>query len=323
MKIWILVAICAFVSNTQAQSSPPDWYLKEISSEIGIWITDNSKYSSDQEQSDQYAIDWKLGSDKVTLTGRLYGLKGGKEIGTFWTFRKYWDGENSSAYLEQVSLNGTRGIGPYTKTGDFTNELKQVFTNPDGTSRTVGHRTTYLSNFCHVGSSYIIDERGNWIPDRSYTWIKESMNLDEKPLLHLEYMVGKWQAAPADSSFRSVITYRYSQNKNLLLSTNQLFDREGNELGSYEGAYYAQNGELGYYLTGPDGEYHVGEFQPNDNQIVHMAQISPGDKVKTYKSIMEFKLGKLYYHSKYSNSEIVPEHVPLNNPLIYLRLDKE
>lgn len=323
IKIWTLIFLCAHVSSAQAQSTIPEWYLKEISSEVGVWIADNSKYIGENEPSDQYAIEWRMGSDNASLTGRLYGLKEGKEIGSFWTFRKYWDKNKSCAYLEQIALDGTKGVGPFVKTGDFTNELRQVFTSPDGTSKLVGHRTTYLSNFCHVGSSFSIDDNGKWIPDRSYTWIKQSMNLDEKPLLHLEYMVGKWQASPSDSSFRSVMTYRFSENGNLLLATNQLFDKTGKELGTYEGAYYAQDGQLGYYLSGPQGEVHIGQFEPKTNQVVHMAQISPGDRVKTYKSIMEFKLGKLYYHANYSNSEIVPEHVPLNNPLIYLRLDNE
>jgi hypothetical protein len=323
MKVWFLTLLLVSGLNVQGQAIP-EWFLKEIASEIGIWVADNSKYVSEDEPSEHYAIEWEITSTKTELVGRLFGMKNGKELGTFWRFRKYWDHTRQVAILEQVATDGTKGSGPFSVTSEHTNELIQTFTDGSGNSWKIGHRTIHLSAFRHVGSSYSIDDQGNWTLDRSYTWTKQSPSFDDKPLKSLEYMIGSWHAIPADSSFSSIITYQFSEGKDLILTKNQLFDRKGNEIGTYEGAYYAHDGQLGFYVTSPSGEVQIGQFEANPDQVVHRAVVSPGDRVKSYKSIMEFKLGKLYYHANYSSSTgTIPEHVPLNNPLIYLRLNKE
>jgi hypothetical protein len=39
---------------------------------------------------DAYGITWEWGLNKKSPVDRLYGLRDGKEVGTFWEFREFW-----------------------------------------------------------------------------------------------------------------------------------------------------------------------------------------------------------------------------------------
>jgi len=53
----------------------------------------------------------------------------------------------------------------------------------------------------------------------------------------LSFLVGKWKAIAEDSSFISILEYKFSPEGRLLLATNQLNGIDGKNFGVYEGAY--------------------------------------------------------------------------------------
>jgi hypothetical protein len=80
---------------------------------IGTWIADNSAFKDANDTTDAYGIDWSWGLGRKSLIGRLYGIKDGKEIGTFWEFREFWDPGQGQVMATQFGGNGTYGVGPH------------------------------------------------------------------------------------------------------------------------------------------------------------------------------------------------------------------
>jgi hypothetical protein len=139
----------------------------------GTWITDNAEFKSDQEPFDAYAIDWRPGIDGKSLTGRLYGLTGGREAGTFWEFREFWHPGDQQLITTQFGMGGTYGAGPHTIRGDGTSEMLQTFYSPAaGTVTRIGHRSE-LRGTEHVTRSFDVQPDGGWVPRRVYTWHKQ------------------------------------------------------------------------------------------------------------------------------------------------------
>ena len=161
---------------TQAQDGIPTEYLDELKKEVGTWVTDNSRYHNDQEPSDQYGINWEWGMGKKSIKGRLFGMKDGEELGTFWEFRKYWDPVQQKVIVMQFGGDGTVGIGPLDPlSAEGVPELTQVFTAPNGVSYNTGHETVWKNDFTHVTISYDWnEERNKWVERRSYTWTKQA-----------------------------------------------------------------------------------------------------------------------------------------------------
>ncbi len=173
-KALTLLLLLFAVSNIFSQeNSIPDSFLQEIESEIGIWIGDNSKYKSDQEPFEAYAIEWSWGINKKSLVGKLYGIQDGVNSNPFWEFRKYWDAEKKAPIVMQFGADGTVGIGASTKINENESELLQIFTSPNGSQNKIGHKTKIIDSLSHTGSSYLVNEQGEWTENRSYLWVKE------------------------------------------------------------------------------------------------------------------------------------------------------
>ncbi len=148
----------------------PAWAKAEMQRMVGTWLADNSAYQSTDEPIDAYGMEWQWGIGEQSLTGRLYGLRDGAEIGTFWEFRQFWHPGENQLLLYQFGANGTVGWGPLRQTAEKENEMIQTFVGPDGHSSQVGHRTVFTSADEHVGSSFTVDADGTWTENRSYTW---------------------------------------------------------------------------------------------------------------------------------------------------------
>ena len=140
---------------------------------------------------------------------------------------------------------------------------------------------------------------------------------DKGGLSQIEFILGKWKATASDSSFSSVLEYQYSPNKKMILATNYLYNKEGNLFATYEGAYLFEVDHLAYFIAGPGGETHRGRAEVKNQQLTHWAKMFPGKGVKSYKSEMQLKEGRLFYYANYSDKEDYPDKIDYTNPLIY------
>jgi hypothetical protein len=176
MKKLLFISIC-FVLNHFAHAQTkaiPAQYLADIENQAGLWIADNSEFQNANEPADKYAIEWKLSPIGNSIVGRLYGLKNQEEIGNYWDFIKYWDPEKGKVVVLQIGPDGTIGRGELKYLDKNVSELIQVFTNPDGISYKVGHRSHFPTNDMEIGSSFNISNSGEWLAQRTYTWIRQN-----------------------------------------------------------------------------------------------------------------------------------------------------
>jgi hypothetical protein len=172
--LWLL-AVPAFAEDKAEPISPPQWYLDDIrnlAADGGRWIADNSAYMNEQEPYEAYGVEWVSGFDGATMSGRLFGVKDGKETVNFWEFRQYWRPDIKQAVVEQFGWGGAVGIGTLAADGEGTTS-DQTFYNSDGSATRTGHKSSYPDNNTHVTDSFDIVD-GKWNPRRSYTWIRKA-----------------------------------------------------------------------------------------------------------------------------------------------------
>jgi len=160
----------AAVENGQA---PPDWVAQSMAARVGVWIADNSLHRSEAEPWEAYGIEWTWGLGQRSLIGRLYGIRDGKDVATFWQFREYWHPGEKQLVALQFGADGTVGIGPHIRKADGSDEILQVFYAPDGSASRIGHRST-LRGDEQVSQSFDVSEDGTWAPRRSYVWRKQA-----------------------------------------------------------------------------------------------------------------------------------------------------
>ncbi|MEZ5896037.1 MAG: hypothetical protein R3C51_06490 [Parvularculaceae bacterium] len=174
--IFTLIALIAGSAAAEESAKPPQWFLDEISAmtaDGGRWIADNKVYKNDNETFDAYGIEWVSGFNGATMTGRLFGIRDGKETSNFWEFRQYWHPGRKQGVLEQFGWGGVVGIGVLTSGEDGETITDQEFFSVDGSLKRVGHISRFTDANTHEGGSYdIID--GDWIADRQYVWKRQS-----------------------------------------------------------------------------------------------------------------------------------------------------
>ncbi len=149
----------------------------------------------------------------------------------------------------------------------------------------------------------------------SFTDINGQSTID-----NLSFVEGKWKATSADSSFSSILEYSYSPEKLLFMTTNHLYDNNGNLFLIYEGVYLQDESQLIYIVSGPKGELHKGSATFENGKLVHLAKVYPGTEIKSYKSEINTKDGKLYYYANYSNETEFPKDLDYSAPLVYERI---
>lgn len=163
-------------ATTAWGGAAPTWYtehLQRLVADGGLWVTDNGNYLSEQEPYTAYALHWQSGVGDHTAVGRLYGIRDGQEGATIWQFRLYWHPGQDQALLQQFGAGGALLSGPLTLEEDGRERLLQTFWAPDGRSWEVGHLTEWTSPDEHIGSSYQVDEAGQWTEQRRYVWVRQ------------------------------------------------------------------------------------------------------------------------------------------------------
>lgn len=178
MKILTIVVILvlgatnvALGEDTDPPGAAPRWFIEEIetlTAGSGHWIADNSEYKSEQEPFDAYGTEWTASFDGTTMTGRLFGVKDGKESANFWEFRQYWHPGRREAVVEQFGWGGTVGVGTTWPDGDVT-KSDQTFFAPDGSTSRTGHVSGFPDRNTHQTDSFDI-ANDVWTARRSYTW---------------------------------------------------------------------------------------------------------------------------------------------------------
>lgn len=180
MKIRLLPAVIAMtgvlITPGVAQEAgglpaPPDWFLAEIAmltAGSGRWITDNARYLSDDEPYEQYGVEWQASFAGTSLSGRLFGLIGGRETPDFWEFRSYWHPGRGVVVVEQFGNGAALGVGTSWADGEVV-VSDQEFWFPNGTINRTGHRSHFPDEATHVTESFDIVD-GEWRPRRQYVW---------------------------------------------------------------------------------------------------------------------------------------------------------
>jgi hypothetical protein len=157
----------------ESPSTPPEWFrhhMEFMTRDGGRWLTDNAAYKSEGEPFDAYGLEWTWGLGKQSLKGRLFGLKDGKEVATFWEFRVFWHPGEGQVWMYQFGGNGVVGAGTMESRGGSSTRSTQQFFQPDGSRTSVGHETEDTAEGHHVTRSFKIAADGTWKPDRTYTW---------------------------------------------------------------------------------------------------------------------------------------------------------
>ncbi|MEM7052691.1 MAG: hypothetical protein AAF604_23710 [Acidobacteriota bacterium] len=160
------------VEPSSGLAAPP-WVGEHFEAMVGVWITDNSAYLSENEPFDQYGMEWSWGIGEKSLVGRLYGLQEGREVATFWEFREFWHVGEGHLVTQQFGGDGRFGVGPHTRTGEHSTEMVQSFFVPQGETMRVGHRSTRRDGELTT-ESFDIDGEGEWKPRRSYVWFRQA-----------------------------------------------------------------------------------------------------------------------------------------------------
>ena len=156
-------------SSTEAQPIPA-WILANWEHLIGTWVADNGAFKNETDTMDAYGIEWTWGLGEKSLVGRLYGIRDGQEVGTFWQFREFWHPGKAEVLTTQFGSDGSYGEGPSTQTQDGTIEMLQTFYDPTtGGVFRVGHRST-LEGDLHTTRSFDVSDGGVWTERRTYLW---------------------------------------------------------------------------------------------------------------------------------------------------------
>lgn len=183
----LTVLLCGLLLSTlhaplEAADAPPEsgaaipeWFrddVRALSADGGVWVADNAAYRSEDEPFDAYGITWTSSFDDTTLSGRLYGLRDGVDVGTFWEFRQYWDPLRGVAVLEQFGHGGMVGIGTAKPGEDGVMVSDQTFARPGGPSWRSGHRNRFLGTGRYETRSFDIVD-GAWKAKRVYVWVRQ------------------------------------------------------------------------------------------------------------------------------------------------------
>jgi hypothetical protein len=149
----------------------PNWFRKEMRSQIGTWQTSNAKYQSESEPFSDYIIQWTWGIGKTNINGELYGLQDGKKTGNFWTFNQYWDPVKNQVRLIQYGHGGRIGDGKIKPFTEQQIETIQTFSAP-GIEAYLERHLNRMTDDGLITTSYRLDDKGDWQAQRSYLWQK-------------------------------------------------------------------------------------------------------------------------------------------------------
>ncbi|MCB9917077.1 MAG: hypothetical protein H6832_01580 [Planctomycetes bacterium] len=163
-----------------ATAAPPDWWREHVRfmcADGGAWITPNPQAPEAPGGPDAYGMTWTRASHGRLLTGRLYGLKEGREVAEYWTFNEYYHAGEGRVIVQQWSSWGAYGEGETTSPAPNRCQLDQTFWLADGSSRREGHRTMENGDEYET-QIYDIDAEGKWSLRDSNTWRRAQRSAD-------------------------------------------------------------------------------------------------------------------------------------------------
>ena len=149
----------------------PGWareHLAALTRGSGRWVASNARYASESETADAYGLEWEWAIGRQGVKGRLFGLRDGEEIGTYWELRTFWHPAERRLVAEQFGAGGRFGHGTIRPTGDREVEVEQTFYAADGSASRLLHRSTDRGT-SKVDRSFDWQD-GAWQPRRQYTW---------------------------------------------------------------------------------------------------------------------------------------------------------
>lgn len=152
----------------------PDRVIKEweiLTSDGGTWIADNSLYKNENEPADAYGITWTYSLGKTSVNGRLFGLKDGKETGTYWEFRMYYHPAEKKLMYQQFGWGGALGTAEMKLLDETHSEDVATIYNPDGSSTQIKHESEIKNDIQYSQSYQWMDNA--WQKQRYYEWKKK------------------------------------------------------------------------------------------------------------------------------------------------------
>lgn len=169
----LILASTTFQWGIAQDQGIPDWFMQDLEANVGTWIADNSAYQGEQEPFEAYGLEWKWAIGKTSITGRLYALQEGKEVGPFWEFRQYWDNVEKKGIVAQYGGRGVMGSGEIRPLNDGRTELIQTFSLTDGRTWVEKH-ISKVTETQFTTTNFEKNEKDTWDEKRTYIWEKQS-----------------------------------------------------------------------------------------------------------------------------------------------------
>lgn len=173
----LALAGCVTPGAPPPQAAPaaavlPQWWADHvafISRDGGTWVTPNP--TADPNAPDAFGMEWRASNEGRVLTGRLYGLRDGREIAEYWTFREFWHPGEARAIVQQWGGPGVYGVGE-SRWEDGEGVLDQTFWLPDGRSWREGHRNRERGDEYET-NAFDIDAQGAWTLTDARVWRRQ------------------------------------------------------------------------------------------------------------------------------------------------------
>ena len=186
--LWVLLALGVAADGFGAAAeppldAPPAWLQAHMAHAVAggaAWRADNSAYRSEAEPWEAYGLRWQWGPGRTSMTGRLYGIRDGKEDGTSWEFRAFWHPGERKAFIHQYGAGGAVGIGTLSASGDAAVRSEQTFFAAGEPPRREAHDYVTTGPAEHRTTSFAWAD-GAWQPRRTYVWRRESGMAAEAP----------------------------------------------------------------------------------------------------------------------------------------------
>lgn len=171
MKLILNVFIASVISLSNLSAKIPEWFIEDMTANIGVWKASNEVYQSEDENFDAYQIEWEWGIGNTSIIGNMYAIQDDKKVRHLWEFRQYWDNDKDSGRVIQYGNNGIVGIGNIQIARNGKIESFQTFSMPDYPSWENKH-INYFENGDLITTSFDKDEN-EWKERRTYRWIKQ------------------------------------------------------------------------------------------------------------------------------------------------------
>ena len=172
-----ILAVATLPASAPAQPSgppakPPAWWAGHVvfmSRDGGAWTTPNPDAGKDPAQPDAFGMEWRAVHDGSVLAGRLFGLKAGREVAEYWTYREFYHPGERRVLLQQWGGGGVFGAGETTAPAADQGEVDQTFWLTDGRSWREGHRTREGGDE-YVTEVFDIAADGRWTSKSRNVW---------------------------------------------------------------------------------------------------------------------------------------------------------